>query len=79
MQDSAQFVQLAQTLCYDLARAKKATDGKKCAEQMYFKRGPKMDPLRIESGPFWRVCFWSVYFIRCAEALQAAMFAKFQA
>ena len=29
MQDSAQFVQLAQTLCYDLARAKKATDGKK--------------------------------------------------
>ena len=28
MQDSAQFVQLAQTLCYDLARAEKATDGK---------------------------------------------------
>ena len=29
MQDAAQFVQLAQTLCYDLARAEKATDGKK--------------------------------------------------
>ena len=29
MQDFAQFVQLAQTLCYDLARAEKATDGKK--------------------------------------------------
>ena len=29
MQDVAQFVQLAQTLCYDLARAEKATDGKK--------------------------------------------------
>ena len=28
MQDFAQFVQLAQTLCYDLARAEKATDGK---------------------------------------------------
>ena len=50
-----------------------------CAKQMYFKRGPKMDPLRIESGPSWRVCFWSFYFIRCAEALQAAMCAKFQA
>ena len=34
MQDSAQFVQLAQTLCYDLARAEKATDGKK--EQQAF-------------------------------------------
>ena len=29
MQDAAQFVQLTQTLCYDLARAEKATDGKK--------------------------------------------------
>ena len=29
MQDIAQFVQLAQALCYDLARAEKATDGKK--------------------------------------------------
>ena len=29
MQDIAQFVQKAQTLCYDLARAEKATDGKK--------------------------------------------------
>ena len=31
MQDAAQFVQLAQTLYYDLARAEKATDGKKKA------------------------------------------------
>ena len=29
MQDVAPFVLLAQTLCYDLARAEKATDGKK--------------------------------------------------
>ena len=29
MQDITQFVQMAQTLCYDLARAEKATDGKK--------------------------------------------------
>ena len=50
-----------------------------CAKQMYFKRGPKMDPLRIESGPSWRVCFWPLYFTRCGEALQAAMCAKFQA
>ena len=28
-QDTAQFVQMAQTLCYDLARAEKAKDGKK--------------------------------------------------
>ena len=33
-------------------------------KQMHFKRGPKVDPLRIESGPFWRVCFWCLYFIR---------------
>ena len=29
MQDIAHFVQMAQTLCYDLARAEKAKDGKK--------------------------------------------------
>ena len=29
IQYSAQFVQMAQTLCYDLARAEKAKDGKK--------------------------------------------------
>ena len=29
MQDIAQFVQMAQTLCYDLARAEKAKDEKK--------------------------------------------------
>ena len=49
-----------------------------CAKQMYFKRGPKVDPLRIESGPSWRVCFWPLYFIGCDEALQAAMCEKFQ-
>ena len=50
-----------------------------CAKQMSFKRGPKVDPLRIESGPSWRVCFWPLYFVRFAEALQAAMCAKCQA
>ena len=50
-----------------------------CAKQMYCKRGPKVDHLRIESGPSWRACFWPLYFIRCAEALQAAMCAKSQA
>ena len=33
MQAAEQFVQLTQTLCYDLAKAKKATDGKKCERQ----------------------------------------------
>ena len=49
------------------------------AKQMYFRRGPKVDPLRIESGPSWRVCFWPLHFVRCAEALQAAMCEKCQA
>ena len=31
MQDAAQFVQLTHTLCYNLARAEKATDRKKVA------------------------------------------------
>ena len=31
LQDAAQFVQLTQTLCYDLTRAKKATNRKKDA------------------------------------------------
>ena len=35
-----------------------------------------MDPLRIESGPSWRACFWSLHFVRCAEVLQAAMCAE---
>ena len=43
-----------------------------CAKQIYFRRDPKVDPLRIESGPSWRACFWSLHFVRCAEALQAA-------
>ena len=47
---------------------------------VHSKRGPKVDPRRIESGPSWRVCLWPLYFIRCAEsALQAAMCAKSQA
>ena len=44
-----------------------------CAKQIYFRRDPKVDPFRIESGPSWRNCFWSLHFVRCAEALQAAM------
>ena len=47
-----------------------------CAKQIYFRRDSKVDPLRIESGPSWRACFWSLHFVRCAEALQAAMCAK---
>ena len=50
-----------------------------CAKQMYFRRGPKVDPLRIKSGPSWRVCFWPLHFVRCAEAVQAAMCEKCQA
>ena len=49
MQDSAQFVQLAQTLCYDLARAEKATDGKNIAQQCRIKR------VRTFAGYRW---FW---------------------
>ena len=49
-----------------------------CAKQIYFRRDPKVDALRIESGPSWQACFWSLHFVRCAEALQAAMCAKFQ-
>ena len=49
------------------------------AQSKYFRRDPKVDPLRIESGPSWRACFWSLHFVRCAEALQAAMCAKCQA
>ena len=40
---------------------------------MYF-RMDLVDPLRIESGPSWRACVWSLH--RCAEALQAAMWVK---
>ena len=38
MQDFAQFFQMAQTLCYDLARAEKATDGKKKATDRDFRK-----------------------------------------
>ena len=50
-----------------------------CAKQMYFRMDLKVDPLRIESGPSWRACVWSLHFVRRAEALQAAMCAKCQA
>ena len=50
-----------------------------CAKQINFRRDPKVDPLRIESGPSWRACFWSLHFLRCAEVLQAAMCAECQA
>ena len=50
-----------------------------CAKQIYFRRDPKADSLRIESGPSWRACFWSLHFVRCAEILQAAMCAECQA
>ena len=43
-----------------------------------FQRDPKVDSLRM-TGPSWRACFWSLHFVRCAEALQAAMCAKCQA
>ena len=26
--------------------------------KIYFRRDPKVDPLRIESGPSWRAFFW---------------------
>ena len=38
-----------------------------CAKQIYFRRDPKVDPLRIESGPSWQACFWSLHFVRCAS------------
>ena len=47
--------------------------------QIYFRRDPKVDPLRIESGPSWRARFWPLHFVRCAEILQAAMCAECQA
>ena len=36
------------------------------AKQIYFRRDLKVDPLRIESGPSWWACFWSLHFVRCA-------------
>ena len=48
-----------------------------CRKQMYLKRVPKWT-LLSESGPSWRVCFWPLYFIRCAKALQAAKCANFK-
>ena len=41
MQEAAQFVQLTQTLCYDLARAEKATDEKKRLNMWFLKHPPR--------------------------------------
>ena len=43
-----------------------------------FRRNPKVDSLR-KAVLFRRACFWSLYFVRCVEALQAATCAKCQA
>ena len=50
------------------------------AQSKYISEGTqKWTLLGSESGPSWRACFWSLHFVRCAEALQAAMCAKCQA
>ena len=65
---------------WDVKQAPREAPDSECwGKQIYFRRDPKVDPLRIESGPSWRACFWSLHFVRCAEALQAAMCAKCQA
>ena len=33
---------------------------------------------KTQKQPAWQACFWSLHFVRCAKALQAAMYAKFQ-
>ena len=48
MQDIAQFVQLAQTLCCDLARAEKATDGKKTKDKERLTGTPNYVPARLK-------------------------------
>ena len=57
MQDAAQFVQLAQTLCYDLARAEKATDGKKGTQDAI-----ASNISRGVAIPSWPV-FWVLVFV----------------
>ena len=52
MQDIAQFVQLAQTLCYDRARAEKATDGKKAKNKKIEKAA---DVFFVSALALWRV------------------------
>ena len=32
-----------------------------------FQKGPQSGPLRIESGPSWQACFWSLHFAMCAK------------
>ena len=43
------------------------------AQNKYLSEGTKSGPLRIESGPSWRACFWFLHFVRCAEALQVTV------
>ena len=57
MQDAAQFVQLTQTLCYDLARAEKATDGKKNNHRQSVSAGKTN---AIPTEPSGRLVSWCV-------------------
>ena len=38
-----------------------------CAKQIYFRRDPKVDSLRIESARSSRACFWLLHFVRYAD------------
>ena len=39
------------------------------AKETYLKRGQKVDPLEIKSGPPWRVQFWPLHCGKSVEAL----------
>jgi len=39
-----------------------------CAKETCLKRGQKVDPLEIKSGPPWRVQFWP---LRCGKYVEA--------
>ena len=78
MQDIAQFVQMAQTLCYDLARAEKATDGKrkKCGETQIW-----MGDLRV--ALVWFLCVFLAFgtdllFSRTTRVLLSQIFTLMQ-
>ena len=38
------------------------------AKETYLKRGQKVDPLEIKSGPPWRVQFWPLH---CGKSVEA--------
>ena len=41
------------------------------AQSKYISEGlQKWTLLGFQTGPSWRACFWSLHFVRCAEALQ---------